>query len=359
MPKFWVSKDPKDDIDEFKKYLATPPGFIEGLTQTYDDDEELVQTNLYDYQKEFMNCPAFFRHIDKSRQTGYSFIFACEGLAHAMLDDRFTAIYVSYNEDEAKEKVRYGRELYYSLPKEYRLARKLVVDNKTSLEFDTGKTNTNRLISHPQTPPRGKGGGVYVYLDEFAIYRYDKEIYTAALPVIIRGKGRLTCASTPFGKKGIHYDISSNRDNSYKNYTRFKVNWWDCPQFCKNIERAKVDAPFMTTQERVNEFGTFSIKHQYNNFDLLSFQQEFELLYVDESVSFYPLDLINSCAYVSKGGKGIPMYKGIPEIQRAIALGHVGNRLIAGFDIGESIDSSEIIILEEDLKKETLKLPGK
>ena len=49
-----------------------------------------------------------FRIEDKSRQIAWSWLVAAEGVAEALLDER-DSIYVSINQSEAKEKIRYAR----------------------------------------------------------------------------------------------------------------------------------------------------------------------------------------------------------------------------------------------------------
>ena len=179
-----------------------------------------------------------------------------------MLLAKHTSIAVSYNEDESKEKIVYARELYESLPSKYKLGRKLKYDNKTSLVWEKGGKDfgETRLLSFPQRQIRGKGGGVHIFLDEFAYCIHGRKIYTSAVPVLSRGDTSLWIGSSPAGKGGIFYEIGINLDNTYPLYTRVHVHWWDVPDFCIDVARARIEAPNMMTHERVRKFATSMMK---------------------------------------------------------------------------------------------------
>src|SRR4051794_21522256 len=201
--------------DELLDWLSTVPGFIQGGTSV--DDRP---TELYDYQVGLMDSPSRFRAMLKSRQTGLSFFYAAEGLALSHLKVEHTAIFVSYNLDDAKEKIRHAAMLWESLPAKWQ--KKRVTDNKTELEFEDGRGRRTRLISLPCREPRGKGKAD-VYLDELPFMRQPRKMYTAAVPIISRGGGRLTLGSTPLGKSDLFYEILEGEPERYPMYERFRV----------------------------------------------------------------------------------------------------------------------------------------
>jgi phage FluMu gp28-like protein len=81
--------------------MAAEWGFLCGLASF--DDEPL---QLEPYQIEFLQNRSRFRWVTKSRQVGFSFVFALEALARCHLRDKHTGVFVSYNLDDAKEKIR-------------------------------------------------------------------------------------------------------------------------------------------------------------------------------------------------------------------------------------------------------------
>jgi phage FluMu gp28-like protein len=228
----------------------------------------------------------------KSRRTGFSFDVALKGIIKANDKARFkyTRQFVSYNEDDAKEKITYAKEFYHSIPAKYR--KKLVSETKTTMEFyDKGEKTTSRLISIACRPPRGRGGDIV--FDEMAIYPPNRTriIYTAGLPVISRG-GCIEIGSTPLGKIGMFYDIYTN-EKDYPHFTRYEVPWWVSTALCKDVTEAVKYAPDMDTEERVDRFAKEdTIKPIFDSMFLEDFQQEYECSFIDAALSFITLDLI-------------------------------------------------------------------
>lgn len=325
-----VKKTPSEE--EIKKWLATVSGFIQAATRV--DDKP---TKLYDYQVEFNECKSRFRAVLKSRQTGFSFDFAAESLAKAHLKPEHTSIFVSYNLEDAKEKIRYARMLYETMPLAWQ--KKLVTDNKTELEFKDSRGRRSRLISNPCREPRGKGKAD-VYLDELAFYRNARKIYVAAVPIITRGGGVLTVASTPLGKTGIFYEIIEGETEKYPHFKRFRIPWWYCPDFCIDVPRARGEAEQMSTDERVRKFGTDILKLIRESMDLESFQQEYECLFIDEATAYIPWDLILAAA---KDANELKYYTDVEDFLNYQSEGP----LWAGYDVGRKRNASELIVVEQ------------
>ena len=247
--------------------------------------------NLDFWQDDFIKNTSRFSSVLKSRQIGFSFIVAIKGLVKAMDPARrkYTKQFVSYNEDDAQEKIRYAREFYDSIPNQYK--KRLVHSTATMLEFeDEGGKTTSRLISLPCRPPRGKNGDVC--LDEFAIYlpRLSKEIYTAASFCTLR-RGCIEVGSTPLGTIGKFYEICTDREK-YPNYDRYFIPWWYTSVMCNDVKKAVVEAKDMQTDERVMLFGSDRLKDIYMNSDLEDFQQECECTFIDAASSYISLELI-------------------------------------------------------------------
>jgi len=384
-PLILLRKDPRDNIDDYKKELkkarkraleiakkiSTEDGYIESLTET-----NLEKTVLYVYQKSFMRDRSKFRHCDKSRQVGMSYCFSCEAYAKTQLLDIYTALLISYNQEEANEKVLYARILDESTPHKYK--KKLVVDRITALEWEgrssSGRKTRTRLMSHPQREPRGKGFNTDVFLDEMAHYQWQEKIYIASVPIISRGIGQLAMASSPLGKGGLFYEIG-NDNRTYNMYSRHRIFWWDNPDFLneyaiKNFDKIPLLVQSMDTEERVNAFGNETLVQIFNSMLLDYFQQEYELVPIDETISYFPMDLIKQCTFEALLGEPVvedgddygehvarlnPIYPGlefntfrtIEDLSGAIARGKVTKNLIAGLDIGRNENNSEIIVLEE------------
>ena len=310
-------------------WLATEWGFLTGLCHYEGEPIELEA-----YQLAFMQNRSRFRWITKSRQVGYSFAFALEALARCHLRDGYTAIFVSYNLEDAKEKILIARQVFEEMPLAYQ--KRLVTDSKTELAFESNAKGRriSRILSVPSKPPRGKKGDVL--LDELAHYVNDREVYSGSTALILRSHGQLTGCSTPLGRRGIFWEIATEELRKYPHHTRQNVPWWLCRFFCKDVATAALEAPHLPTEDRVAQFGRQVILEQLDSLPLEDFQQEFEIRFVDESYSYYPYTLILPCT-----SDELPLYHDVTDIP--VPEG----RIVAGFDIGRTRDRSELAIFEE------------
>jgi phage FluMu gp28-like protein len=252
---------------------------------------DLKSIELDFYQDELIRSNAKFLAILKARQIGWSFLVALKGLVFANDPARikYTKQFVSYNEDDAREKIRYAKEFYQSIPKRFK--KKLKHDTATSMEFiDVGGKTTSRLISIACRPPRGKNGDISY--DEMAFYPVNRcrAIYTAGVNAIARG-GRIEVGSTPLGTIGLFYDICTNEE-TFKTYDCYAIPWWFSHIHCKDVAKAVELAPAMSTEERVFAFGQDRLIDIYRANFLEDFQQEQECKFIDSKGSFISLELI-------------------------------------------------------------------
>jgi phage FluMu gp28-like protein len=286
------------------------------------------------YQIAFLQATSRYRWVEKARQVGFSFLFACEAIARCHLREAHTAVMVSYNLEDAKEKVNYARQLAEELPAAFR--KKLVTDSKTELGFmsNGASKRISRIISNPSKAPRGKKGDIY--LDELAHYGNDREVYKGSTALILRSRGQLTGCSSPLGRRGVFWEIAKEELRKYRAYWRQAVPWWLCRFFSIDVPRAAKEAPLLPSEERVRTFGTKDIQDQFDSLALEDFQEEFEIGYSDESYSFYPYELILPCT--------------TDELVMAddfATFGDIEGRLVAGFDVGRRRDLSELSIFDE------------
>ncbi len=109
---------------------------------------EVDQSNLKldFFQKWYLREDHDFLIVNKSRRIGWSSVTALKGLLRVLDPNRLKYMkqFVSCSLEDAKEKIGFAREFYFSLPKKYR--KELVSDTKTSLEFlDVGGKTKSRL----------------------------------------------------------------------------------------------------------------------------------------------------------------------------------------------------------------------
>ena len=328
----------KQTESDLASWISTEWGFVEGLCR-YDGEPIVLEA----YQLAFMQNRSRFRWITKGRQVGYSFVFALEALARCHLRDGHTVVFVSYNLEDAKEKILIARQVFDELPLAYQ--KKLIVDSKTELAFESNSSSNriSRIISVPSKPPRGKKGDVL--LDELAHYVNDREVYSGSTALILRSHGQITGCSTPLGRRGIFWEIATEELRKYPHHTRQEVPWWLSRFFCRHVPLAATQAPDMTTEERVAKFGTQAIVEQLDSLPLEDFQQEFEAKFIDESYSFYPYELVLPCTSAD-----LSLYDDFTDFP------FPDGRIVAGFDVGRTRDRSELAVFEEHNNRFTCRM---
>jgi phage FluMu gp28-like protein len=314
------------------------------LPEAVGDPEARWET----FQLKHLNNPSLLAIELKARQVGWSWLAAAEAVASASLEGRTPHIFVSINQEEAAEKIRYAKQVIEALDREARP--RLIKDNAYELEFQNG----SRLISHPCRPVRGKAKAK-IYLDEFAHYPNDKEIYQSALPALTKG-GFIRIGSSPLGARGTFWEIYTESFRQYPGYVRGMIPWWQVLAMCKDVKQATRQAPAMTTQDRVDAFGTDRLRQIYENMPLEDFEQEYECAWLDETVSWIDWELIKRNQVLASQdklktfrAKGIDQaFMLIGDAKRAVIDAHIEQTFVGGMDIGRTKDTTEIILLGQD-----------
>lgn len=301
------------------------------------------------FQLQFLNNGGRFGIDVKSRQIAWSFTAALDALVDGKLVEGTPHTFISINQNEAAEKMRYARILWDNwrdVPG-YPKRPSLVKSNTFEMEFANG----SRLESFPCRPPRGKARQ-RLYLDEMAHYRESlaRPIYVASLPATTKGDGYIRIGSSPLGAMGMFWEIFTENIRSYPGYVRRRIPWWHIKAFCRDITEAWILAPEMTTEERVYAYGMEALVAIFNNMFLEDFQQEYETLWVDESTAWITWDLIKANqeafgdgAWFHADGKDDALDL-LPKIKRAIRERKIERALCGGIDIGRVRDATELIL---------------
>lgn len=301
-----------------------PSVFIEALTKTRDKP-----TTLEPYQTRFLNDRSKFRIVVKSRQIGFSWLIAGEGLHRIIVNRGKKVNYVSINQKEAGDKITYAKTFYHSIPAESGF--RPIIFTNAEYEFSLHDSpDTSYLVSQPASSAI-RGGEKDIYFDEFAFVRDAQKLYDAAIPATTRGNSRMTVVSTPLGQSGLFYEIASNRDK-YPEYTVHTVPWWECSIMSKDPLESTALAASYDTDQRVRKWGTESIVSIFNNMGTDSFQQEYECSFADEAVNFYPWGLI------------------VQSVDDELTGQHLPNDLqyVIGIDIAKKIDKTVVTVSSID-----------
>lgn len=295
------------------------------------------------FQIAHLDDETMLRIENKSRQIAWSWVCAAESVADAILA-RQSSIFVSINLDEAKEKIRYAKQVYHGL----RIGGlpNLVGDSQLHMEFDNGA----RLLSMPSRPPRGKARH-NVYLDEFAHLQRSRDIYAASLPIISKG-GRLRIGSTPFGPQGLFWEIFTEQMQPYPGYQRAMTPWWMVQSMCTDVRTARRIAPTLTQAERVARFGRERLKLIFANMLAEDFGQEYECSFADESsawITWEEWQAVQSAdllwEHVTCTARAIDAaLTQIERLAQMVRAGTVEAHFTLGMDVGRTHDTTELYV---------------
>lgn len=145
---------------------------------------------------------------------------------------------------------------------------KYTVDNNTEKRFNV---NNKAILCLPASPETVRSFAGDVLLDEFAMYKDDRNVYNAIFPSITRGYN-ITLNSTPLGINNMFAEIWNN-ENKYKTYYRNKIDIYQAI-----AQGLKID-----------------IEELKNNIDEDGFRQEYLCEFVDENTAIFPYELLRDC----------------------------------------------------------------
>jgi len=226
----------------------------------------LLIPRLYPYQSQLLQSQDKELVINKSRQTGISYLLAAKGLLEA-LADRETVLIVSPSLRQSKHMMDYIYGYYNRLKQvSSDLPQSVSEETKTSILFKDG----GEVHSLPNSADTIRGFKAdRVYMDEFAHFTNgtDKEIVNALYPSLSRG-GSVMYVSTPFGDQNLFYHLWTS-----EKIPRLLVNWRECPDF--------QPATIMRIRDTIGEDA---------------FLQEYENQFLsDYEGQEFPTQLIHSC----------------------------------------------------------------
>lgn len=296
------------------------------------------------FQLRYLNNQARFSTDNKSRQIAWSFTAALDAVVDGVLNPGTPHIFVSFNLEEATEKIRYVHAVVDAVDAPVRP--RILRASQTQVEFENG----SRFISHPQRPPRGKARA-RVYLDEMAHYREGlaRQIYTAAVPATTKGDGYIRIGSSPMGASGQFWEIHTEAMRRFPGFVRQDIPWWTVRALCTDVEGARKLAPYMLTAERVALFGTKVLQIIFDNMFLEDFQQEYECAFVDEASAWISWEVIqrnqneNLASWHARSvSEAMTM---LDEVHQAALDGHIEPALYGGLDVGRKRDLTELVLV--------------
>ncbi len=279
------------------------------------DPSGLIPWVMDDYQKHLARDFSRQRAINKSKKTGISTTIAGEALHKSYINAGRHIILVSTGQRIAQELLGKYYDEHDSMPPQIQV--NFVKRSVEHAELPNGV----RIFSLPSADPgaiRGlgmRGTATDVYLDEYAHVPNDAE-----LMVVVRDfqrfGGSLTMNSTPKGKRGKYYELTEPLQVVYRGLGPKTKSEWSYHE----IHFTK--CPRLVRQEKELREGI----------DELDFKQEYCAEFIDESVSFFPYEIIWQCQ----------------KVDQLISDDYkTNNPIYFGVDFGKKTSETIIFVIEE------------
>ena len=285
----------------------TVADFIEEYFEIFDENiKEIGPVKLQPYQRNYIEDKSQFKLIVKARQVGMSSTISWDALAHAILYPNQTILFISVAERQAIELLNYVKAAFSNVRKKHHIG--VLEESKTIIRLD----NDSRIMSLPNSPNTVQGIRAHrIYIDEYALFADDKKMLNAIIPSTSHGCV-VTILSRPMGRRGEFCRLAFEAKEGKNPFTYFEIQWKDCtlPTYHKNVEAIK---------------GVL---------DPLSFSEQYECQFIDETTSFFPYELM------------------LPCIDDSLVESRPTMRLRFGIDFGRKINST--VITEAEYKDDMM-----
>lgn len=283
--------------------------------------------------------------ILKSRRVGGSWTMALKTFIRAMLKPDYHALFVSMNLDEARGKIDYIEQFHQMTPEPWRLS--LRSRSRDEIVFADRDARRSVIRSLASKAPRGRGGDVGI--SELPHCQNAREIYEGALHCAAREEDdRVTVESTPLAADDIFHELTKG---SRLNPRRYEIPWWLSSGLSTDLHRAAREAPLMTTAQRVELFGSRSLKTIYASMSEKSFQRESELLFDNDEESLFPSSLLLKSSEPDFGERAEGLrYIALRSVPKptdwAWLKANAKGELIAGYDPARRRDKAALAIVD-------------
>ncbi len=232
---------------------------------------------LYPFQVRAIESTARFNLWIWSRQTGKSFTISLRRLLRGMMRNR-NQIFLSASGRQSLELMQkviiHLKAIQVAMDLTFEDMKESYFEGTTIKQYETRVKAKNgafdfRIIALAANPDTARGFTGDVFLDEFAMHKWSKEIWGSIFPTILRNDGEIDICSTPKGRKNMFYRLSQNK--------RF------------NIDRLTIDDAIAQGLEVDRE----ALLEGMGDEDLI--QQEFFCEFLDGLLVFLSQEMIASC----------------------------------------------------------------
>lgn len=266
---------------------------------------------LHSYQKRAITSNARFRWSNWARQVGKSTAYTLRRLLRGIARRR-DQIFLSAGERQSRELMLKATNHLRALNHVFTQSEHNLFEGADykQLEITIPKAGM-RIIGLPANPLTARGFTGDVFLDEFAMHVYDREIWGAILPTVLRNDGEVDVCSTPKGQHNMFYRLQKNTIFEHDTLTIHDAI----------VEGLTVDVAAMQTAMADDEL----------------WRQECLCEFVDEATAFLSYEMIATCVDAS-----LPSELDIEKLRY-----HQGD-VVIGVDIGRKHDLTVIWPFADD-----------
>ncbi|MHC4092800.1 MAG: terminase large subunit domain-containing protein, partial [Planctomycetota bacterium] len=265
---------------------------------------------LLPYQRQDVESDDRFRWCCWARQTGKSFTKSLRRLLRGLQRGRMQ-VFLSAGERQSAELMQKVRQHCQALAIAHDYVGDRFFSGTSFRQLEIGLPGGVRIVGLPANPQTARGYTGDVLLDEFAMHAFDREIWAAMFPTILRGGGELDVASTPKGRKNVFYQLQSNEQFS---------------QSVVTLPQAIEQGLALDLEEVRRSMGDEEL-----------FRQEFLCEFLDEATAFLTYEQIAACED--------PGLKNSGAAGPVSELASWGEDLYAGVDVGRRKDLTVIWVL--------------
>jgi len=277
--------------------------------------EQILGYNLYSYQKNTLRKSLTIKKILLcwGRQTGKSTLLTLAAIHFAFTHPNSTQLIISPSQ---RQSVKLTTQIKYIIESTPLLRHSIEKKSwsKTELTFSNGA----KIVSLPDSLHTILGYSAHrIYIDEAAQFPSDEIFTRGCQPMILATDGEIWLTSTPRGKRGFFYK-------------KF-VEWGESTDAYISLMKS-TDSP------NINQI---ELEKQRKTMDELTFAQEYECLFVDDSTSYFPYELIGRCL----------IQPGDMDFDYPDPFREPNATYYAGIDWARFKDYTVCVIFKEDAKK--------
>jgi len=265
---------------------------------------------LLDYQRADIESDARFRWNCWARQTGKSFTKSLRRILRGLARGR-NQIFLSAGERQSRELMDKARQHCQALKIATDYYDNRYFKDLSIKQLEIALPGGVRIIGLPANPQTARGFTGDVFLDEFAMHAFDRDIWAAMFPTLLRGDGELDIASTPKGRSNMFYQLRGN--------SHFSTSLLTLPDAI--AQGLDADA-----EEMRQAMGDDAL-----------YRQEFLCEFLDEATAFLTYDQIAACADPT-----LTVYSTVGP------LTHESRELFVGVDVGRVRDLTVAWVLASE-----------